>query len=308
MFRANTTTDYMNNVTLLNQTMATPGNNPPSLLLIPEEKALHWLIYDDPMQLSPDTPGTQFRMRQRYALRTLWFTQPSDMRWRDRSGWLTSEPDECQWFGVACQRIDFGAGIGVQLAVSEVAMRFNNVRGFLPVDLGLLSSMLTFGLRSNSVTGTLPTTIGQWTSLILFDMYSNMLTATLPTEIGRLTNLQIFSLYKNVMRETIPMGWSNISQFEISENTFGGTLSSWIGEWWNLTLFSVHTNEMTGIIPDSIGNWKAIVETWFYYNKFTGSVPYGTCDAPILEELEADCQEESLEVSCSCCTLCWYAK
>lgn len=38
-----------------------------------EEYALEWLLNDDPLQLSPDTPYHQFRIQQRYALLTLWF-------------------------------------------------------------------------------------------------------------------------------------------------------------------------------------------------------------------------------------------
>ena len=63
--------DFINNITLSNQTLQYPAVGIPT----PEEEALAWLIEDDPAHLNVSM-GAE-RIRQRYALLTLWFRQPS---------------------------------------------------------------------------------------------------------------------------------------------------------------------------------------------------------------------------------------
>ena len=69
--RAAQVVDFLNNITLSNQTLQYPAIGIPT----PEEEALAWLIEEDPAKLNVSM-GAE-RIRQRYALLTLWFRQPS---------------------------------------------------------------------------------------------------------------------------------------------------------------------------------------------------------------------------------------
>ena len=101
--------------------------------------ALEWLINEDPLQLGVDTVDVQVRLLQRYALLTLWFSDP-EKAWTDSTGWLEAE-DECTWFGVSCSQQDFG-GQAVNV-VAQIDMVDNNVKSTLPSDLVLLESLTT---------------------------------------------------------------------------------------------------------------------------------------------------------------------
>jgi hypothetical protein len=74
----------------------------------PEDAALQWMIArDDTFHVSlllklnsSEANEVQFRIRQRYALLTLWFQQGNSREdWDNTRGWLF-DPDECNWFGV----------------------------------------------------------------------------------------------------------------------------------------------------------------------------------------------------------------
>ena len=84
--------NFINNITLSNQTLQYPAVGTPS----PEEEALAWLIEDDPAHLSVSM-GAE-RIRQRYALLTLWFRQPTSTQTK-LADWLSI--DECNWEGPA---------------------------------------------------------------------------------------------------------------------------------------------------------------------------------------------------------------
>jgi hypothetical protein len=104
-------TSFINNITLSNRTIVANGPTP-------EDRALNYLIVNDTTfnftQLlsltSMMTNMVQFRIRQRYALLTLWFQQAfTNTTWTNKGGWLLSA-NECdtfyKWYGIGCAPID----------------------------------------------------------------------------------------------------------------------------------------------------------------------------------------------------------
>ena len=69
--RATEYVSFINSITLSTQTLQYQASNGTRT---PEEEALAWLIEEDPAQLSISTDAK--RIRQRYALLTVWFRQP----------------------------------------------------------------------------------------------------------------------------------------------------------------------------------------------------------------------------------------
>jgi hypothetical protein len=278
-------TSFINNITLSNRTIAANGPTP-------EDQALNYLIVNDTTfnfsQLltlnSMMTNIVQFRIRQRYALLTLWFQQAfTDTTWTNRNGWLVNA-NECgnNWGGISCALIDLRGTVGTQDVVTKIDLNVNNVKGTIPADLGLLTELKSFIVLKNALTGTLPVSIVQWTALTDFIVYDNELTGTLPASIGQ---------------------WAALKSFNVGGNALTGTLPASIGQWTALTYFGVYDNEMTGTIPASIGNWSQIQYAFFYYNQFTGTISIGICDYIDLniDALWADCVTE---INCTCCTLC----
>ena len=150
-----------------------------------EELALRWLIDGDPLRLpSSDT----FRLRQRYALATLFF-QRSVSRQR-----LTSVDEWLADGNVAA----FSSG-----SVTRIDLSRSSLQGTIPADIGLLTSLQVFKY-GDYLGGTLPSSIGQWTLLTHFDVCGISLTGTLPSSIGQWTSLQVFELGGHHFRGTLP--------------------------------------------------------------------------------------------------------
>jgi hypothetical protein len=303
-------TSFINNITLSNRTIAKNGPTP-------EDQALNYLIVNDTtfnfsqlLELnSMMTNMVQFRIRQRYALLTLWFQQAyTNTRWSDRNGWLVNA-NECDnnWIGIGCASINLGGTVGMQNVVTAVDLFRNNIQGTIPADLGLLTALTNFYLGLNALTGTLPESIGQWTALTSF-FVGNALTGTLPASIGQWTALTSFRVSNNALTGTLPASigqWTALTGFRVSGNALTGTLPASIGQWTALTSFIAYSNALTGTIPASIGNWSIIKDAYFYNNNFIGNMPIGICINimfTIDKQLEADCLTE---ITCTCCTRCF---
>jgi hypothetical protein len=255
-------TSFINNITLSNRTIAANGPTP-------EDLALNYLIVNDTTfnfsQLltlnSMMTNMVQFRIRQRYALLTLWFQQAfTNTTWTNRNGWLVNA-NECgnNWNGIGCASINLGGDVGTQNVVTAVNLFSNNLIGTLPADLGLLTALTYFGVRVNALTGTLPASIGQWTVLTYFGVTGNALTGTLPASIGQ---------------------WTALKYFRVNGNALTGTIPASIGNWSQIRFAFFQANQFTGAMPDGI-------------------CPY--IDNTIGELLEADCVICSLDPCCTSC-------
>jgi len=235
-----------------------------------EELALAWLIETDPLRLNVNTEEGRFRLRQRYALASLWFQQTQT--WADSTNWL--DEDECTWYGIEC----------TQDLVTRIALSNNQLSGSsIPDDLGLLSSLSVLTLGPNSMLrGTLPVALGRLTSLTQFSAVTNLIGA-LPDEIGQWTSLTLFTISSN---------------FDVT-----GTLPASVGQWTNLSSIDLRQTKLSGALPNSISNWSQIRSVLFDATLFTGTVPPGIC--PYIssgETLQADCISE---IVCSCCTSCF---
>jgi hypothetical protein len=277
-------TSFINNITLSNRTIVANGPTP-------EDQALSYLIVNDTTfnftQLltlnSMMTNMVQFRIRQRYALLTLWFQQAfTNTTWDASDGWLVNA-NECSWFRIFCTSIDLNGTVGTQNVVTAVELYSNTMKGTIPADLGLLTALTYFDVDNNALTGTLPASIGQWTALTYVDVGDNALTGTLPASIGQ---------------------WTAMTSFNVYNNALTGTMPASIGQWAALIRVDVGINLLTGTIPASIGNWSQIRYAFFQANQFSGTMPNGICpyiNATINAFLWADCKSE---INCTCCTYC----
>lgn len=296
----------------------------------PEEMSVQWLIEVDPLHLTSDSNSSKLRLRQRYALLTLWYHTSSNT-WGNSTGWLEFE-DECSWFGVTCvETVRHENDTDSRRAVSSISLSYNSLNGEFPPDLGLLTSLETLNLGLNEIFGSLPESIGQWSDIKFFEMNlnppglnrtlpvsmqnwrsvehvnlnRNTLTGTLPEWVGLWTNLDYFSVGDNKMNGTLPesMGnWRNVTFVEFLSNHFTGTVPASVGEWSNLLSFEVSGNALTGTIPEAVVNWKSIQYAGFLYNNLTGAIPTGFCDIPSLGvNVAADC---TVLLNCSCCLFC----
>jgi hypothetical protein len=164
-------------ITLSTRTIAANGPTP-------EDQALNYLIVNNTtfnfsqlLELnSMMTNVVQFRIRQRYALLTLWFQQAFTVtKWKTMTGWLVNANECDKWYHITCTSIDLGGTVGMQDVVTTVNLYDNNMIGTIPADLGLLTALTGFSVFTNELTGTLPVSIGEWTAMKYFAVYTNKL-------------------------------------------------------------------------------------------------------------------------------------
>jgi hypothetical protein len=194
----------------------------------PEERALQWLINDDPLQLNVGAEGDEFRLLQRYSLLTLWFQGDTGTTWDKSTNWLTE--DECTWAGITCQ-----SGVA-----TEINFHNNGIQGSLSPDLGLLTDLTNLEIVEG-LSGSLPLEIGLWTNLENIDVNYNLLSGSLPSEIGLWTNLQDFSVANNLLTGTIPAtiaNWKLIESGNFQGNDLSGSMPDGICEFFTGPLWA----------------------------------------------------------------------
>jgi Leucine-rich repeat (LRR) protein len=261
----------------------------------PEGLALTWLSTDDPLLLDPTLASDQARIRQRYALLTIWFD--SNDRWADESGWLVIE-DECAgWFGVTCE----------SQVVTSIDLAGNNVQGNVPADLALLTGLAVLNLANNIIGGEIPPSLA--TLPVLEELYlgGNLFSQDLSAyDFSGLQSLTVLELEDNDFSGSIPESIWTLSGLEfliLDDNEFSGELSGSISQLQNLrkysfarrkktvldftdcvltshlsflflcvVRFTVGNNNLSGAIPASMSDLTGIQTIWLFNNNFSGEL------------------------------------
>ena len=297
-------TAYINSITLTNRKIRVNGSTA-------EDLALTWIVHDDPifinidgdiwstlLSASSDTSAlssTHIRLRQRYALLSLWFQQPLQTEgsttvihhWRNTSGWLQND-NECVypfWYGIKCSWIELGGFLGRQRIVTEIDFfnndgtfeGGNNVTGTIPPDIGLLTSLNRIDLSDNHFHGTIShSMLEQWVSIESINIGNNEITGTIPSSIGLLHTLRLLDINKNQISGGIPGSIGQctaLERFDAGDNQLTGPLPDTIGDLAFIKVFDVQTNHLSGTLPTSIGNWTAMTDFYIYENRFYGTLP-----------------------------------
>ena len=302
--KESTISEFMNSISLSNRTIRVNGTTA-------EDLALSWIIHEDPIFINIDDAmwstlllspfntsslisSTQIRLRQRFALLSLWFQQPLQtdsntsvvQQWSNTSGWLQYE-NECYWYGIKCNYVDMGGFIGGQRIVTEIDFYDNdtndtlrggnNITGTIPPSFGLLTSMKHVDLSDNNFYGTIPDSmLKNWVSVESISIENNVITGTIPESIGMITALKNLNVAKNKISGALPGSIGQciaLERFDASDNQLTGPLPDSIGLWTLLEHFNVQTNHLTGTLPTSIGNWTFMENFYLCSNQFYGTIP-----------------------------------
>jgi len=212
----------------------------------PESLALNWLINDDPLQLGTATPEDRFRLEQRYALLTVWFSSPS--AWTIEEGWLQDE-DECDWYGVTCDPVDDDDATEGQNAVTALELNANNLQ-LLPADISMLGRMTVLSMSGNSISGLLPYTVQGMTALEVLDVSNNRMSDDLSNyDWSNLTNLKTLRIGGNNFTGQLHESLWTLTQLEelrANNNNLGSTVSDEVANMVNLAVFDISNNRRNG--------------------------------------------------------------
>ncbi|KAL3925923.1 MAG: hypothetical protein SGILL_000066 [Bacillariaceae sp.] len=250
----------------------------------PQRKAFDWLL-NNTMLASYPLP----RRLQRYALATLYFSTGGEKRWNKNFGWLSDE-DECEWFSMEIEVPVCGENGFKILSLSS-----NSLRGTLPLEISLLSSLELLQVNENILTGFLPTSLGgleqlreihlsqimppqlgQLKSLKQLLLDRNTLVGPIPRDFGQLEQLEVLYMYENLFTGTIATDLGHLSDlidFELDMNALSGTVPSEIGMWNKLQTFNLGNNTLSGTIPTEIGQMTTVKHIDLFSNDMAGPLP-----------------------------------
>lgn len=154
---------------------------------LPEERAMAWLIDEDPMRVPPSN-----RMVQRFVMATLAFQWEESLVSED---WLSAE-HECDWDrSVECSSLN----------ITILSKPEANLQGTTPKNLGLLTYLGRLDLSSNQIIGLLPSELGRLAKLTTIRLHDNNLTGSIPTELALATSLEEVLLHNNAFMGDNPL-------------------------------------------------------------------------------------------------------
>ncbi|CAB9528145.1 Leucine Rich Repeat [Seminavis robusta] len=241
-----------------------PDNTQLSQATSPQYRAYNWILED-----SSNAQYADWRIQQRYALATLYFSTEGDS-WTENGSWLSYIVHECDWYGKH------------SFALKETLVHIYD--GYLedlfppteppPTTCHEDGSYQHLWLDQNNLMGSLPQELYMLTSLKDF---VHWWTRTIPSEIGLLTHLQVLSLHDNNHEGSIPSEIWQLTQLEFfvpSRNlALKGTISTEIGTLSKLKWFVMEECGLTGTLPTELGQIETLEWLVLPGNHLSGTIP-----------------------------------
>ncbi len=157
----------------------------------------------------------------------------------------------------------------------ETVLLFSNQLSGTLSQATISSSVRYFLAHANQISGTIPSIHGNMSILTLAN---NSLSGALP-EFGCSTSAekQLIGLLLDNNDITGDLdglsGCSSIEFLQISNNSFQGTIGSWLSSMGNLTNLYLDENELSGTVPSAVTSLGSLQELRLHRNKFSGSLP-----------------------------------
>ena len=221
---------------------------------------------------------SQQRKLQRFVLRVLYFSTSGE-NWTQSDSWLSPSTHECKVWSNTC---------GEEDDLHRIVIRDNAMNGTLPVELGLLTTLVELDLSHNNLVGSLPSSLGSMSNLQTLNLTSNQLSSTLPSEIALLTQLRHLDLDSCLLDKTIPREiefLTNLESISLSNNRFSGWLPSELGKLSRLQRLSMQQNSFSGLLPTELGHLTKMRELMLFENRFRSAMPSELGNLESLEKL-----------------------
>jgi Leucine-rich repeat (LRR) protein len=246
----------------------------------PQHRAYEWVTEVDKVSWM-DAPNDEDlrlkRMKQRFALATLFYATGGDGTWALKDSWLNITAHECTWYRCCCgPTCDANDGVGgVNTTLTWLDLSSNGLELHLPREVGLLSSLTILNAGNNFLTGSLPTELGALTLLQYLVLNYNQFTQ-IPTELGLLSSLKLLYLDQNYFSGPLPTELGELSALkflDLSYNEFNSSIPTQLGLLSNLMHLWMSDNMLTGHIPTEISNLSALSSLLLIYNELSSTIP-----------------------------------
>ena len=124
--------------------------------------------------IKPYTLKAQVDVNDSLALVAL-YNSTDGPHWSNHTNWLTSKPVS-YWYGLKIK----------QNRVTEIRLQQNLLSGYIPHEIGNLTSVTYCYLFHNQLKGNLPAELGNLAQMISLDISYNQLSGNIPPELGSL--------------------------------------------------------------------------------------------------------------------------
>ena len=176
------------------------------------------------------------------------------------------------WYGVSIDSID-AMGMG---RVSTVELPGNNLRGFLPGELGNLEKLRQLRLYDNTLTSEVPASLGQLADLEELLLHETGLRGRIPPSLGNLKRLTHLHLHKNNLEGPIPDALGMLSearQIWLYGNGLSGSIPPELGRLANLRSLLLNNNALSRDVPKALGQLALLSDLWLHGNELSGIIP-----------------------------------
>ncbi len=207
-------------------------------------------------------------------------------RWKVSAGWVTDAPLD-RWYGVS---------VDAEGRVDSLDLRFNNLTGTIPQELGKLANLRILSLWANDLIGAIPSDLGALASLETLWLSHNALTGSIPPQLGNLRNLRKMDLGHNRLTGTIPRQLGNLANLRMLDfggNELTGTIPPQLGNLVSLQDLNLWGNGLTGAIPPELGKLHGLAGLSLGWNQLSGTIPAALGNLRTLRRLEAELNQLS---------------
>ncbi|KAL4292035.1 hypothetical protein GQ457_14G002020 [Hibiscus cannabinus] len=154
----------------------------------------------------------------------------------------------------------------------------NDLYGEIPLNIGVLSSLVFFNMSRNHLFGSIPDSIGELKTTQVIDLSSNMLNGSIPSEIGGAVSLKELRLQRNFLSGKIPtqiVNCSSLTVLNLSQNNLSGSIPPAISNLSNLEYVDLSMNDLTGSLPKELANLSQLMFFNISHNHLSGELPLG---------------------------------
>ena len=208
------------------------------------------------------------RIRQRFTM-ALMYCEFNGDNWLESELWV-SELHECDWY------TQIGVDPCSRNEEYQIIRNYGQqMRGTLPPELSMISSLWEITLSDNLLSGTIPSDFAKLEQLDTLQLSFNLFNGPVPSfvwEFEDMTYLDLgYNYFTGSIPDTVPLTEPNLKTLFLENNDMTGSIPSTFGSlnWQRLHLDG---NEFTGTIPADI-NSANLEELLLHNNKFTGSFP-----------------------------------
>ncbi|CAB9518078.1 LRR receptor-like serine threonine-protein kinase [Seminavis robusta] len=293
-----------------------------------QARAFQW-VTEDPQF---DTYSEK-RLQQRFALATFFYSTGGDGDgWGSKTNWLNASVHECHWDyfmpdnrhyqnqpGIRHYDYQYIDGPCVPSNESMVANNYSvatdvafhddylylalvgqELRGEIPPEITMLTSLLMIQLQDTAMEGHIPTILTNLTGLRELHLYRSAYTGTIPSqlalltdlslltiggnegiqgsmpsEIGLLSDLETLMIVESNVTGTIPIEYTGLHplNFMVYQNQLTGTIHTEFGLFSRVEWFMISENQLNSTIPTELGLMENVKTLYAYMLNLIGTIP-----------------------------------